>query len=332
MSGTYSQKTRILYVMKILLKYSDEQHPLSREEISRHLQEYGIEAERKSIYDDIKILKEFGIDIENKRTRPAGFYIANREFELPELKLLVDAVQSSKFITRKKSNELIRKIETLTSVHEAKYLQRQVFVSNRIKTMNESIYYNVDKIHMAISQNYRIEFYYYEWTPIKTMQPRKNGMLYKISPWALSWDNENYYMIGYDKKAGMIKHYRVDKMMDITLTNSEREGKNEFAKFDMACYAKKVFGMFGGEEQKVTILCENILAGAKIDRFGKEVIMHPVDEAHFTVSADVSVSQQFYGWIMALGAGAVIVSPQTVVEGFKQHVENVMKKYEENKK
>ena len=332
MSGTYSQKTRILYVMKILLKYSDEQHPLSREEISRHLQEYGIEAERKSIYDDIKILKEFGIDIENKRTRPAGFYIANREFELPELKLLVDAVQSSKFITRKKSNELIRKIETLTSVHEAKYLQRQVFASNRIKTMNESIYYNVDKIHMAISQNYRIEFYYYEWTPTKTMQPRKNGMLYEISPWGLSWDNENYYMLGYDKKAGMIKHYRVDKMMDITLTDSDREGKTAFAKFDMACYAKKVFGMFGGEEQKVTILCENILAGAMIDRFGKEVIMHPVDEAHFTVSADVSVSQQFYGWIMALGAGAVIVSPQTVVEGFKQHVENVMKKYEENKK
>lgn len=266
MSGTYSQKTRILYVMKILLKYSDEQHPLSREEISRHLQEYGIEAERKSIYDDIKILKEFGIDIENKRTKPAGFYIANREFELPELKLMVDAVQSSKFITRKKSNELIRKIETLTSVHEAKYLQRQVFVSNRIKTMNESIYYNVDK------------------------------------------------------------------MMDITLTDSDREGKNEFSKFDMACYAKKVFGMFGGEEQKVTILCENILVGAMIDRFRKEVIMHPVDKAHFIVSADVSVSQKFYGWIMVLGSGAVIVSPQTVVDGFKQHVENVMKKYEENKR
>lgn len=183
MVKSYSQKLRVLYVMQILLRYSDEEHPISQTEISERLNAYGIQADRKSIYDDIKVLNEFGMEIENRRSKPSGFYVAERTFELPELKLLVDAVQSSKFITAKKSNELIRKLEELASVHEAKTLQRQVFVGNRIKTMNESIYYNVDKIHQAISQNRLIRFRYYEWTPQKEMHLRRNGKAYEISPW-----------------------------------------------------------------------------------------------------------------------------------------------------
>ena len=190
--------------MQILLRYSDEEHPVPQAEISERLNAYGIQADRKSIYDDIKALNEFGLGIENRRSKPSGFYVAERNFELPELKLLVDAVQSSKFITAKKSNELIRKLENLTSVYEAKNLQRQVYVGNRIKTMNESIYYNVDEIHQAISQNRMIRFHYYEWTPEKKMHLRRNGKIYEISPWGLSWDDENYYMVGYDNDAEII--------------------------------------------------------------------------------------------------------------------------------
>ena len=257
--------------MRILLRYSDEEHPISQAEISERLNAYGIQADRKSIYDDIKVLNEFGVEIVK-----------------------------------------IRKLEELAGVHEAKTLQRQVFVGNRIKTMNESIYYNVDKIHQAISQNRLIRFHYYEWTPQKEMHLRRNGKAYEISPWGLTWDDENYYMVGYDGEAEMIKHFRVDKMLDIEITDQPRSGKERFEKFDLANYAKKVFGMFSGEERTVKMLCENNLAGAMIDRFGRDVMMHPVDEEHFFVSAAVNVSPQFFGWLVALGKG-VFTSEQPKV-------------------
>lgn len=328
MGKSYSQKLRVLYVMQILLRYSDEEHPLSQAEISERLNAYGIQADRKSIYDDIKVLNEFGLEIENRRAKPSGFYVAERNFELPELKLLVDAVQSSKFITAKKSNELIHKLEELASIHEAKTLQRQVFVGNRIKAMNESIYYNVDKIHQAISQNRVICFHYYEWTPQKEMHLRRNGKAYETSPWGLTWDNENYYMVGYDSDVEMIKHFRVDKMLDIDLKDQPRKGKERFEKFDLANYAKKVFGMFSGEERMVKILCENNLAGAMIDRFGRAVMMHPVDEEHFIVSAAVNVSPQFFGWLVALGSGVVIEGPEDVREEFRGWMKAVIGVYE----
>lgn len=286
MVKSYSQKLRVLYVMQVLLRYSDEEHPISQAEISERLNAYGIQADRKSIYDDIKVLNEFGVEIVK-----------------------------------------IRKLEELASVHEAKTLQRQVFVGNRIKTMNESIYYNVDKIHQAISQNRLIRFHYYEWTPQKEMHLRRNGKAYEISPWGLTWDDENYYMVGYDGEAEMIKHFRVDKMLDIEITDQPRSGKERFEKFDLANYAKKVFGMFSGEERTVKMLCENNLAGAMIDRFGRDVMMHPVDEEHFSVSAAVNVSPQFFGWLVALGKGVVIESPEDVREEFGRWMRAVMREY-----
>lgn len=286
MVKSYSQKLRVLYVMQVLLRYSDEEHPISQAEISERLNAYGIQADRKSIYDDIKVLNEFGVEIVK-----------------------------------------IRKLEELAGVHEAKTLQRQVFVGNRIKTMNESIYYNVDKIHQAISQNRLIRFHYYEWTPQKEMHLRRNGKAYEISPWGLTWDDENYYMVGYDGEAEMIKHFRVDKMLDIEITDQSRSGKERFEKFDLANYAKKVFGMFSGEEHTVKMLCENNLAGAMIDRFGRDVMMHPVDEEHFSVSTAVNVSPQFFGWLVALGKGVVIESPEDVREEFGGWMRAVMREY-----
>ena len=236
-------------------------------------------------------------------------------FELPELKLLVDAIQSSKFITEKKTNALIKKLEKMVSEYDAQKLQRQVYVSGRIKTMNESIYYTVDTIHNAISENKKIEFQYYQWNVKKEMELRHNGAWYHISPWGLSWDDEK------------IKHYRVDKMLHIRLSSENREGKEFFNKLDMADYAKKSFGMFGGKEQTVKLLVKNNLAGVIIDRFGKNLILFPADDDHFTVNVDVHVSRQFLGWAFSLGDGIKIVGPDDVVEQMHTEIERLTEQY-----
>nr|WP_305135503.1 WYL domain-containing protein [uncultured Schaedlerella sp.] len=323
MARSSMQKKKILLIMRELLEKTDETHPLSITELILMLSENGISAERKSIYHDMEVLREFGIDIENRREKPAGYYVASRDFELPELKLLVDAVQCARFITKKKSKELIRKLEDLTSKSEAVQLQRQVFVLNRNKTVNENIYYNVDKIHTAISQNVKIRFQYYEWTVAKEMKLRREGMFYEISPWALTWDDENYYMIGYDPVGKAIKHYRVDKMVNLDMMRRSREGRELFARFDLVSYSQRVFGMFGGEEEEIRLRCKNDLAGVMIDRFGKDVSIRPVSEDSFAVTVKVHVSQQFFGWLFALGNKARIESPARVVKQFENQISEV---------
>ena len=323
-----NQRLKQIYLMKVLLDNTDETHSMTMPEIVTALNEYGISAERKSIYDDIEALRVFGMDIIGEKSgRTYMYHVGSRDFELAELKLLVDAVQSSKFITAKKSNELIGKIEKIASKHEAKQLQRQVFVSERIKTMNESIYYNVDIIHSAIADNAKIRFQYFQWNVDKQQELRHDGEYYLISPWALTWDDENYYMIGYDHKVGIIKHYRVDKMLRIEETVENREGRQHFRQFDMAVYAKKMFGMFDGKEQSVRIECMNSLAGVMIDRFGKSVSMIKKDEDHFVVNVTVAVSRQFFGWIISLGAGVVITDPENVVEQLKEEIRDLNKRY-----
>ena len=327
MVKSYSQKLRVLYVMQVLLRYSDEEHPISQAEISERLNAYGIQADRKSIYDDIKVLNEFGLEIENRRAKPSGFYVSERSFELPELKLLVDAVQSSKFITAKKSNELIRKLEELASVHEAKTLQRQVFVGNRIKTMNESIYYNVDKIHSAINADSGIKFQYYQWNVKREMVLRHDGAWYNVSPWALVWDNENYYMIGYDTVVQQIRHYRVDKMLWISATDKRREGKHLFKSLDIAAYSRKMFGMFGGEEVRVALEAKDHTAGILIDRFGQDIRIIPGNNGMFTAYVDVTVSPQFLGWVFSLGTDIRIAGPKSVVEMMRMESRRLAEQY-----
>lgn len=218
-------------------------------------------------------------------------------------------------------------METLVSKYDAAKLQRQVFVSGRIKTMNESIYYTVDAIHNAISENRKIKFQYFQWNVKKEMELRHGGDYYHISPWGLSWDDENYYLVGYDSGAKTIKHYRVDKMLHIQMTDEKREGKEYFKKLDMADYEKKSFGMYGGKEQRVKLLVENNLAGVMIDRFGKDVIMRPVDEDHFMVNVDVRVSGPFLGWIISLGEGVKIVGPDEVVEQMRVEIMRLARQY-----
>lgn len=328
MAKSENQKLKLMYLMKILLEKTDEDHALTMPDILRELEAYGISAERKSIYSDMECLRTYGMDIiGEKRDQKFSYYVASHQFELAELKLLVDAIQSAKFITAKKSKELIKKIESFASKYEAGQLQRQVFVSGRIKTMNESIYYNVDAIHSAIAANRQIRFQYFQWNVKKEMELRKNGAYYQVSPWALSWDDENYYLVAYDDEEEKLKHYRVDKMLHIGQTDEPRKGKKLFEGFDTALYAKKMFSMYAGEEEMVKIECENRLAGAIIDRFGKDIPMRKIDEEHFSVNVRVSLSCQFIHWIMALGSGAKIVGPEHVVDMVKEEVRRLAKQY-----
>ena len=323
-----NQKFKLYRLAQIMLERTDEEHYISMPEIMAALSEYDVTADRKSIYNDLRDLSVFGIEVAGE---PIGnryhYHVTNRSFELPELKLLVDAIQSSKFITEKKSYALIKKLETLASKYDAQKLQRQVYVSGRIKTMNESIYYTVDAIHNAISENKKIKFQYFQWNAKKEMELRHNGAWYHISPWGLSWDDENYYLVGYDTDAGMIKHYRVDKMLHIKISDESREGKEHFKKLDMADYAKKSFGMFGGKEQTVKLSVHNKLAGVIIDRFGKDVMMIPADEEHFNVNVDVRVSRQFLGWVFSLGSDIQIVGPDDVVEQMRKEIARSVEQY-----
>lgn len=327
MARSSKQKMKILLVMRELLEKTDEQNPVSTEEFIRMLNQNGISAERKGIYDDIETLKDFGIDIEYRRDNPRGYYVASREFELPELKLLVDAVQCAKFITENKSKELIKKLEKLASKKEATQLQRQVVIARRGKTVNESIYYHVDKIHTAINENKKVRFQYYEWTIRKEMHLRRNGKFYEISPFQLTWDDENYYMIGYDTEADKIKHYRVDKMKELEVLRERREGRKLSCRFDIAEYSKKTFGMFGGEEDIVRLVCKNKMIGVMIDRFGKEAPIYPAEEGYFTIIVKVSVSPQFFGWIFGLGDAVRIESPVGVAQQFQRKLETVAESY-----
>ena len=323
-----NQKFKLYRLAQIMLERTDEEHYISMPEIMAALSEYDVTADRKSIYNDLRDLSVFGIEVEGD---PIGnryhYHVTTRSFELPELKLLVDAIQSSKFITEKKSYALIKKLETLASKYDAQKLQRQVYVSGRIKTMNESIYYTVDAIHNAISENKKIKFQYFQWNAKKEMELRHNGAWYHISPWGLSWDDENYYLVGYDTDSGMIKHYRVDKMLHIKISDESREGKEHFKKLDMADYAKKSFGMFGGKEQTVKLSVHNKLAGVIIDRFGKDVMMIPADEEHFNVNVDVRVSRQFLGWVFSLGSDIQIVGPDDVVEQMRKEIARSVEQY-----
>ena len=328
MARSPNQKLKLLYLMQFLLEKSDENHPLTVQEMIDALAKHDISAERKSIYDDLEALRLFGLDIVQSKGKTTGYYIASRDFELPELKLLVDSVQSSKFITHKKTLALIRKIERLASVYDAQLLQRQVYVRNRVKSMNESVYYNVDEISNAINADRQIRFRYFELDVNKQRRFRHNGAVYEISPFALMWDDENYYMLGYDAAAGKMKHYRVDKMVGIEATRQERQGKDCFAGIDMSAYSKQIFGMFTGSEQTVKLRFENPLVGAVIDRFGKEVMLIPDGDEHFTVSVDVAVSPQFYAWLFGFGTAVEILSPESARREMSERAKAVAVLYE----
>lgn len=323
-----NQKLKMLYLVKIFSEETDDSHALTMPQIIEKLAIYGVNADRKTLYRDFEELRAFGLDlIAEKEGRNHYYYLGSRDFELPELKLLVDTVQSAKFITDKKSQQLIKKLETLASKYEGSKLQRQVVIAGRVKTMNESIYYNVDKIHEGIGEGKQIRFKYFQWNLKKEMELRYDGKWYQVSPWALMWDDEKYYLVAYDSKHESITHYRVDKMLDIQLVDEDREGHEAFKAVDIPRYTNMMFGMFGGEETKVTIEAENAMVSVMIDRFGKDVIIVPVDEEHFQITVSVAVSNHFLGWIMSLEGDVRIVAPDSIVEQMKNSIARQAERY-----
>jgi len=331
MAKSEKQKQKLLYIAKYLMEHTDETHAVSTPKLIEYLASAGIKAERKSIYNDIDTLNDFGMDIIRSDAHRGGYMLASRQFELAEVKLLIDLVQSSKFITEKKSRELIEKLETLVSKYDAKGMQRQVQVVGRGKTLNETIYYNVDLVHTAISKNVKIRFHYFDWDISKRMKLRHDGAFYEVSPWKLTWDDENYYLLAFDEEANVIKHYRVDKMLDVSLTEIDRLGKEFFEKIDMAAYAKKTFGMFAGEEKTVRLLCDNSMIGVIVDEFGTEVAIRKEDDSHVVARMDVAVSPQFFGWLAGLGDRVQILAPSDVKEEYTSYLAKIISCYKERK-
>ena len=312
-------KLKLLYLARIFEQETDDEHALTLKQIAERLAVYDIQADRKTLYQDFEDLRAFGYDILSEQSgRDTYYHLGARDFELAELKLLVDSVQAARFITERKSRELIGKLEGLVSRHQARALQRQVVIAGRVKTMNESIYYNIDRLHEAINSDARIRFQYWQWNVSGEMALRRNGRWYEVSPWALAWDDENYYLIAWDGAEGAMKHFRVDKMLRIGALKLPREGRERFEAFDMARYSRSLFGMFGGEASPVTLTGESAMVGVVIDRFGRDIPLRRIDDDHFEAQVTVALSPQFFGWVLALGGGVRITGPKPVVEEMRR--------------
>ncbi len=342
MARLSNQKLKALYILQILLENTDDasenvdgiSHGITADEIISQLKNYGIPAERKSVYDDIKKLNGlFGMEIFSESIGHNVYYhVGSRPygFQLVELKLLIDSVQCNKFISKDKSKVLIEKIEKIASKNQRVFLKRQVYMDNRVKSDTKDIYISVDKINRAISTDSQLRLRYCSWTLDKKLVPRHGAAYYYVSPWALTFDDGNYYLVAYDSKAEMIKHFRVDKMKNVELVEySTREGRELFESKDMAGYTTRTFGMFGGEDRRVSLYCENKLIGTILDRFGKDITILKTDKEHFTATVQVAVSLHFYHWVMALGDGIKIVGPQDVVDGARNEVKRLYLLYNE---
>lgn len=324
-----NQKLKLAYLTRIMLEKTDEEHGLTLAQIIAELEARGVTAERKSLYNDFADLTDkLGIEIIKEQSgRDVLYHVASREFELAEVKLLIDAIQSSKFITEKKSRDLIKKMKSFVSEHQASQLSRQVYVQGRAKTMNESIYYNVDDLHKAIGENKKISFKYYRWNVQKKLEERNHGIVFTVSPWALTWDDENYYLVAFDDYDQKIKHYRVDKMKQIELLDEKRAGKEEFKGFDMAAYSKMNFGMYNGRKETVKFEFNNYMVGVFLDRFGKDISIREIDEKNSETRVEVAISPQFFAWVMSLGDEVKLTGSDAVVEEMKTYVQEFLDRY-----
>ena len=325
MPKTENQKLKLLLLKDYLEQNTDPEHPASIHDLTAHLEANGVSAERKSIYRDIQLLIDYGCDIVATRGKNAGYCMASSAFDLAELKLLADAVLASKFLTERKSGQLLRKLGRLTSRHQAVELRRDLVVSGRVKSMNESVIYNVDALHAAIRADSRICFRYFEWDRDKKRVFRRGTRL--ASPYALCWDDANYYLIAHTAEHG-ITHFRVDKMTEIRQTGEPRVRTAQTQALDLASYGKQVFGMFNGSLRPVRMRFENSLAGVVIDRFGKDIMLIPDGPEHFTCMAELMVSPIFYGWIASFGTRVRILSPEDVVAGFRESCAAILASYE----
>lgn len=315
-----NEKEKLLLILDYLDRETDENHPATTRQLIDMLERNGIAAERKSIYADLTALTLHGYDIQTAKGPGGGSYMGFRPFQLAELKLLVDAVQASRFITEKKSAELIAKLERLTSRHQGRYLQRQVFVGGRVKTMNESVYYAIDAIHSAISDAHMVSFQYFDYNASKERVLRRDGARYRVAPYCLIWDNASYYLVGREPGEDHTRHYRVDKMVQVAEDDESAQIPRDF---DPAAYVRGYFSMFSGRAATVRLRCKERLAGVILDRFGRDVMLVPCDGG-FTVTLEVVVSPQFWGWLAALGPDAKLLDPAWAAQEYRAYLQSIL--------
>ena len=327
MAKNEKQKQKLFRILEMLMRESDEKHGLTINEIIDRLSLFGIKAERKSIYDDFMVLEELGFGISKLSTRPPKYTLENRIFELAELKMLVDAVESSKFITVGKSREIISKLEIFAGIHNTHKLSRQVYVEDRIKTQNSTSLYSIDAIHSAINEKKKLSFKYFYYDSNKKKVLRNNGEPYVVSPTALLWNDENYYLVALDEKADTVKNFRVDKMQETTLLEESAKADERIVKFNPADYSRKVFGMYGGKEELVTLECKEKLAGAMIDRFGSELNFIKTDFG-FKFTLRLIISHNFFAWVLGFGSDLRIIAPDSVRREFAILLKEIAKNYD----
>ena len=328
MPKSSNQKLKLLHLKRILEYHTDADHGITRKDIETYLGHQGIKVDRKTVYEDIHALEDFGMDIEHPENSN-HYRLLSREFELAEIKLMIDSIQASKFLSEKTTRDLIAKLEKLCSHHEAQQLQREVIVANRVKTTNKSIHYNVDHLHRAIASNLQVQFRYFDYDLYKNKKYFKKGEMYIVSPWRLIYTDDNYYLLAYDEKEQKFKHFRADKMDSVEAIEVERVGKEAFEKLDMANYTKYTFSMFGGDVENVELVFQNRMMGAVMDRFGRDIVPMKVDNNHFRVVVSVAVSQQFFGWIFGLGKAVRIAGPESVKEQMKKALADIAARYED---
>jgi len=326
MARSEKQKQKLFRILELLIRHTDEEHGLSMAEIISGLSEMGIKAERKSVYDDFLTLGELGFRVDMLETRPPRYTLATRIFELGELKMLVDAIQSSRFVSAEKCREIISKLEIFAGERHSRELSRQVYVEDRVRSINKSSFYNVDVIHFAINEDKRITFKYFDYNTEKQKVLRHGGAPYEVSPCALVWNDQNYYLAAYDERERVIKNFRVDKMQNIAVSDESRSPEAGAARFNSAEYSQKLFGMYGGREELVTLECAPHLAGVIIDRFGTEPTFIKSDRG-FRVSVRITLSPNFYAWVFSFGADMTVISPQIAREELAERAKNIFNLY-----
>ena len=325
MPKSYDQKLKILYIRDYLEKNSHPDHPVRASELVDMLwNDYEIKCERKTIYADIEALQQYGVDIVCLPGRGGGYYIDSRNFDIPEIKLLIDAVQSSRYLTEQKSRELIEKLCKECSVHDARLMRRTIQVAGRVKSMNESIYNNIDYIQEAISQNKQISFRYFDWD-IRGQRAYRNKP-YAASPYGLCQDNDYCYLVAWTERHG-ITHFRVDRMVGISITENPRVPCPELTGKAFTEYAIRTFYMFAGEAMNVRLRFHNSLVNVVIDRFGRETMLIPDGEEHFIFTASVAISPMFLSWVMGFGDLAQILSPQSAADACKELCQQILNQY-----
>lgn len=308
------KKSRILYIKRYLETQTDEEHPATLKDILTHLEKEGIKADRRAVSADIDLLIESGVDIVRNTGRQHEYFCGGNHFELPEIKLLIDAVQASRFITAQKSDALISKLSAHASIHQSEQLNRHIYVDKQIKSNNEQAYLVVDKLHAAINSGTRVRFKYYEYSPTREKIYKHDGQIYEFSPYCLIWNGDHYYAAGYSKHHNKVITFRVDRIAGLCMTDKPAVPRPYG--FDMAFYARSVFQMYDGPVSDITLLCENRHMKTIVDRFGEDVQTTIADEDHFTASVQVAISPTFFGWVFSFCGGIRVIAPEEAAAGY----------------